>query len=291
MRTFEELKQLLAQIKGNDCSVPDGADVDGIIADMLRFIGHTDAELRDKLIYSIFDSWAENGALSATQMKHILTTCLGERYLFLGIGEKGTDSVFTRAFSSLLISVAFCMHDENPFLTAKEIQGVKETVLRYVSQEKDYRGYVDGKGWAHAVAHIADALVNIAGVEKAVDVDGDYCIGREGMLEILQAVKFLVCNKEHVYSAEEDERLVTPFMAAITDRKIFATEELIGWIGSFNMADSEYWKGAMPGDYYLRVNRKNFMRSLYFRLQSQISTEGFEEICKFLLGFLAKSGD
>jgi len=75
---------------------------------------------------------------------------------------------------------------------------------------------------------------------------------------------------------------------AVTDRKIFATEELIGWIGSFNMADNEYWKGTMPGDFYLHVNRKNFMRSLYFRLQSQISTEGFEEICKFLLGFLAK---
>lgn len=291
MRNFEDLKQLLIRVKNNDYSVPDGVDLDSIIDDMLKFIGHTDAELRDELIYTTFVQWCEiKEVVSAEQMKYILNICLDEQHLFFGIGEKDTDSVFTRSFSSLLINVAFCVHHENPFLAAKDIHGIKEAVLRYISQEKDYRGYVAGKGWAHAIAHIADALLTIADVNKAIDVDGNYNIGREGLMEVLQAVKSLVCNKEYVYTAEEDERLVIPFMVA-TDHKILTSKELIGWINSFNAGDKEYRKGTMPNDYYLYINRKNFMRSLYFKLQSQIETEGFEEICKFMLGFLVDADD
>jgi len=282
MRNPEQLKQLLLQVKENNYNVPDGVDVDGVIADMLKFIGHTDGELRDGLIYTTFIEWGEyKGIISIEQMRHILDICLSDTHLFFCIGEKNTDSVFTRSFSSLVISVAFCIHYERPFLTTDDVQNIKNLVLRYIDEEKDYRGYVDGKGWAHAVAHIADALVNIAGCESG----GEHCIGRKGVLEVLQAIKFLVCNKEYVYTCQEDERLVTPFMVA-TDLKIFTTQELIGWIDSFNMADKEYWRGNMPGDYYMHVNRQNFMRSLYFRLKSQITTEGFAEICEHMHGFL-----
>jgi len=285
MRTAEELKQIITQVKDNNYNVPDGVCVDSIISDMLKFIGHTDGELRDNLIYSTFVQWCEEKKLvSPDKMKEILDICLSDTHLFFGIGKNGTDSVFTRSFSSLVIALAFCVHDETPFLTIADVQTIKDTVLRYISQEKDYRGYVNGKGWAHAVAHIADVLVNIAGCE----IDDKFCIGRDGMLEILQAVKTLVCNSEYVYTAEEDERLVTPFMVA-TDIKVFTTKELIDWIDSFNMSDNEYWKGTMPGDYYRHINRKHFMRSLYFRLQSQISTEGFEEICNHMRRFLVDS--
>ena len=289
MRAPQELKQLLIEIKDNDYAAPD--DMDGIIDDMLAHIGNPDGELRDKLIYSTFYQWCEEKAVvSTTQMRHILDTCISDTHLFHGIGESGTDSVFTRAFSSLLINIAFCVHYEQPFLSVKDIQDVKAAVLRYISEEKDYRGYIDGKGWAHAVAHIADALLAVAGVEKAADIEGDYSIGREGMQEVLHAVKFLVCNKEHIYSAEEDERLVIPFMV-VTDSKALTTQELIDWIDSFNMANNQYWKGDMPADYYSYVNRKNFMRSLYFMLRSQIETEGFADICKFMEGFLIESDE
>jgi len=201
MRTFEELKQLLIEVKDNDYNVPSGVDVDSVIADMLKFIGHTDAELRDNLIYMTFVYWIEEkGLVSVEKMKEILDICLSDSHLFYGIGEKGTDSVFTRSFSALVIALAFCLHDESPFLTIDDVQTIKETVFRYINEEKDYRGYVDGKGLAHSVAHIADVLVNIASFE----IDNKYCLGREDIYEILEAVKFLVRNKECVYSTREE---------------------------------------------------------------------------------------
>lgn len=288
MRNFEELKQLLAKIKANDYEVPAGIDVDGVIDDMLKFIGHVDPELRDNLIYPTFMNWGEEkGIISAEKMKYILNVCLSNSHLFFGIGEKDTDSVFTRAFSSLIISVAFCMQYENPFLSANDIMDIKKAVLRYIDQEKDLRGYVDGKGWAHAVAHIADALYNLAGCDKVAcaDNDDEYCIGRESLLEILQAIKTLVCTKDCVYGAEEDERLASALMVVIW-REVLTNDEIISWIDSFDMADNEWWNGSVPADYYLHVNRKNFMRSLYFKL---LSDKKYEKICEFMRGFLVET--
>ena len=54
MRTCEELRQQLVQIKENNWKVPEDVDLDALITDMLRFIGHADGELRDGLIYIIF---------------------------------------------------------------------------------------------------------------------------------------------------------------------------------------------------------------------------------------------
>jgi len=42
---------------------------------------------------------------------------------------------------------------------------VHETIARvldYARDERDRRGYIDGKGWAHTVAHTADALDSCA---------------------------------------------------------------------------------------------------------------------------------
>ena len=47
----------------------------------------------------------------------------------------------------------------------------------------------------------------------------------------------------------------------------------------------------MPDDFNLLMNRKNLMRSLYFRLQSQIKTEGFAKICDHMLGFLVEKDE
>jgi len=285
MRTYEELKQQLIQIKDNNYVISSEINVDGLIADMLKFIGHSDAELRDELIYSTISTLTENMTFSTTQVKHILTTCLGEGHLFFNIGEKDTDSVFTRAFSSLPISVALWFNqNKTPFLTADELTHIMDTVLRYTKQEKDYRGYVDGKGWAHAIAHIADALGHLAEASKTVDGEGEFSLGRDGLLEILDAVKSMICS-DYMYTAEEDERLAVPVMDVIY-REVLTNEELIEWIDGFNMTDTAWRRSSYPGSYYRYINCKHFMRSLYFKL---LSDGDYDVLCKYMLGFLVES--
>lgn len=269
MRNFEEMKQLIKQIEGSDYAVPAGIDLDGLIADMLSYVGHIDSDLREG-VYSTFANWSDNGVLSTDQIRHVLYVAMDDRHLFLGIGESGTDSVFMRAFASLLVSVALYMHDKNPFLTKTEIETVKATVLRYVAQEKDYRGYVQGKGWAHAIAHAADALAHIACVDKAVDADGEYTVGRDGMLEILNATQMLAINSQLVYDAQEDERLAV-VVIDVLDSQVLSQDDMLGWLTKLG-ADIE--RVVLPSDNFRRINQKHFMRSLYFLMVSDDSHEG-----------------
>jgi len=278
MRTYEELKGLLTEVKNNNFDALDGIDVDSVLDDMLRFIGRTDAEFRDDLIYMTFLEWGEyKGLISSEKARDILKTCLSDTHLFHGIGESGTDSVFTRSFSVLLLPVLFCMHNENPFLTADDIGNTRKTVVRYASLEKDFRGFVDGKGWAHAVAHTADALSNIT----ACEIDDELVCDRDAILEILEATKSLVSNRELVFATNEDDRLAEIFYDAGSS-EILTHDELIAWLDSFGLADNGWRKNATSADRTMYANRKNFMRAVYFRMMSD---SDHEAICKHIMGY------
>lgn len=80
-------------------------NLEEVIKEMLIHIGSVDGELRDSLIFSTFYQLIENNKLSNSLMVKILDICLSEEYLFKGIGEQGTDTVFTRSFSSLVIAL------------------------------------------------------------------------------------------------------------------------------------------------------------------------------------------
>jgi len=281
MRTYEELKQLLTQIKEADYSIPGNADADGIIEDMLKNIGHTCPVLRDDLIYPTLMTWCEDGHISIDKVRYILNTCIGEDYLFRGIGENGTDSVFTRTFSMLMIPVAFCVHDETPFLTDDEIANVKETVLRYIGMEKDFRSYIEGKGWSHSVSHTADALQNLA-----------FVVGCNDTYEILDAVKSLALNGVVPYDTDEGERLaeaaIAAFYATVCEKEDISVIEFCDWLKS--ISDVKIIRGTAHG-IYTRLNRKNFVKSLYTKLlldrdDFEDYQKEYDEVCKYLLELL-----
>lgn len=275
MRTFKELKDVLIQVKEGDYSVPEGVNLDTLIDDMLRFLGDVDPELRDELICSTLYIWAEEeGILTTAQMHKILNTCLSDKYLFLGIGENGTDTVFTRAFSALYIGLALCRHDEEPYLSDEEVQNVKQILLNYVNQEIDFRGYVDGKGWAHSIAHVADALNDLVFCD---------CLTREDLFEVLDAVKTIVLNATIVYEAGEDDRVAVVF-ESICEREILTSDDVIAWLKSFDY-QFDHTAGEYPQIFYSHVNRRHFLRCIYFML---LNLDGFGKVADYVLEMLGR---
>lgn len=273
MRTFHELKKVLYQVRENEYNVPKGVDLESLIDDMLKFLGDTDSELRDELICSTFYTWAHSDIFTTSLMHKILNTCISEQYLFLGIGETNTDTVFTRAFSSLYIGLALCMHDEKePYLTNEEVHNIKQALFSYVKQEKDFRGYVKGKGWAHSMAHVSDALNDLVFCD---------CLTREDLLEILDVVKAIALNDALVYEAGEDDRIAVVF-ESICEREILTNEDILNWLQSFDYPyDRE--KGEYPQNFYSHVNRRHFLRCIYFMLLSLDGLEGIAEYVKEML--------
>lgn len=250
------LKEKLLALAENDFHLSGGEDGTALIPAMLRHIGSTDTTLRDDLIYSAFYTWVvADRCLDREQMRFIAQTALDERHLFYGLGERETDSVFTRTFSVLLLPLVLFRHRAQPLFSPEEVLQIKGCLLRYLREEKDRRGFVEGKGWAHGAAHCADALDELAQCGE---------LGAADHMEILQAIQSVVCCAEMIYSYGEEERLATAVVAAI-GRQLLPAMELSGWIQAFTPAVLAV--DATPQRLIIRSNVKNFLQSLFFRLQ------------------------
>ena len=255
MLTETQLKEKLQTLAENDFQLSDEDDLDALLTAMMTHIGSLDPELRDELIYvGFYNLIQKQPVVSAEQLKTLLGKVLSDEGMFYQLGEPEGDGVFTRAFSVLLLPLILIAHRKQPFLDMDKMIRVREGLLRFMREEQDRRGFVDGKGWAHAIAHGADALDDLA---QCVELDAD------GLREILAVVQRVICISDMVYTHGEEERLVTPVIATLR-RNLLAEEEIVRWIVGFGKAATAV--EGMPQRMYIQGNVTNFLQSLYFRL-------------------------
>jgi hypothetical protein len=227
-----------------------------LIPEMLQHIGSLDSHLRDDLIYTAFVSWVMvHKVIPKDRIHQIFQTVVSDAYMFKGIGEQGTDTVFQRSFSVLLLPVLLIAHREDAYLSSEEVLETKDKLIAFVKMEKDRRGYVEGKGWAHAMAHAADALDDIARCEEISKIE---------LIELLGAIKSIVCEADIGYAYGEEERSITPLIA-ILNRELLSSQEIKDWIERF--AEIVNTTDPIPNRIVMRTNVKNFLQSLYFRLR------------------------
>jgi hypothetical protein len=259
-----QLKEKLQVFAENEFHLSENDELSEIIPDMLNHIGSTDGYLRDDLIYSAFDTWIlEFNAINPELLRGILLEILNEQHMLYNIGEQNTDSVFRRSFSVLLLPLLLGAHLSQPYLTSPEIQQIKEKLLYFVANEKDRRGFVSGKGWAHSIAHAADALDKLALCSELNKID---------LAEILEAIHYVICTKDIGYLHGEDERNVTAVITIIK-RELLSEIEITQWIQSF--AEDMLSVKSLPEKHIIRSNVKSFLQSLYFRLQWEKVTNDF----------------
>jgi hypothetical protein len=249
----EELKERLHAIKGNEFKIPESMNAFEMALTMLEYLGDSDSELRDDLIYSTLGRWITTGVFNKEQLKQILAIILDDKHLFYKIGEKDTNSVFMRAFSVLIVASIVYVHREDSFLDYEELITVKNKVIKYMEEEKDVRDYVIEGGWAHTAAHSSDTLDELSLCKE---------FGREELFEILRAIKLKVSISDHAYICYEDERLAYATNSLIS-RDLLTEEEISEWIKSFSEYDK---KIDFPNHYYLISNIRNYLNSLYYRL-------------------------
>ncbi|WP_150271388.1 DUF2785 domain-containing protein [Paenibacillus tepidiphilus] len=246
------LKEKLYTIKENNYQAP--LDTFTLVQEMMNNIGSLDAELRDELIYTTLSHWIPDGALTASELEQLLAIVLDPEHLLYKIGEADSDSVFTRSFSMLVLPLIIIKHREAPFLVSDQIHQIKESVFYNVREERDYRGYDEVKGWAHAVAHAADALDDLAQCSE---------LGRDDLIAILGLAYDKMTITERVYSDGEDERMVNAIMSVL-NRNILNQSEMEQWIERFgNVEKSPDFLTA----FRQKNNIKNFLKSLYFRIK------------------------
>lgn len=252
-------KSFWQSIVDADFAVPEGHTVADLTPELLSFLGSTDIDVRDPFGYTILVQWiVRDGRYSPDELRAMRDQLLSN--LNVGIGENGTDTVFLRSFSILILSVIVYRENQQPFLSEAEIADLLTHTLRYFTAEHDLRGFVPEKGWAHSVAHTADALKFLARNVKTTATQHE---------SILNAIADkLLLPVTYVYIHSEDERLVSTLID-VMKRAVLPPETWNVWLDRFSD-----WKNSwQPGDFVPTIhapwwNTKNFLRSLYFRVDT-----------------------
>ena len=265
MLTSSELKTQLREFSQTTDRIPPSGELPRLLEAMTTHLGSPDPELRDELIYFTFAKWIPKDVLSTAQLKQLLTTVLDEQHLFYRIGENGTDSVFTRSFSVLLLPLIVYAHLRHPYLSTAEIFKIKTGLLQYVRDEKDRRGYVEPQGWAHTVAHTADAIDELAKCRELNAAD---------LRDLLGAISVLLNEPRQVYAFEEDERLSVASVT-IFRRQLLEPADWETWLESLFSLTRETRPTLQA--HHLRINIKHFLRSFYFRLRRPENAEVLDQ--------------
>lgn len=265
----EQLKIDLQRIKANEYNLNGDEQVRNYVDLMLKYIGDSDPELRDDLIYLTFVYWIEEkNYFTNEELISLLNKILSEEFAFYNIGSDNDDSVLRRSFSILLINPILCVHLDKDFLDENMILKTKNCLIRYFNEEKDWRGYDEKKGWLHALAHAADGmhiLVNCKGITEEI------------CKEIMVTIENLLCKGRYVFSAEEYERLMTIIYDDVICDNLLEEEYVCNWIEGLGRVlgiEDNITK------FRARANVKNAMRSVYFRV---IHNNGSERILKSIV--------
>lgn len=263
--TIMDFKEKLRRISNNDNVLGDGDDINEIIDSLLKNIGSLDSELRDDLIYSTFSKLISSKQVDDEKLKWILDEITDDSHLFYKINENDEKSVYTRTFSILIVASALARHRKCTLLNKSELHNIFNKVIKYCKLEKNYHGYDESYGWAHSTAHTADALDELAMCSE---------FDKDNLIKILDMVTLKICIGDYVYIHEEDERLVTAVINVIKRNEI-PFDYLQQWISKLSniTALDDYMM-----NYAMKLNIKNFLRSIYFRINKEDISLNFKEV-------------
>ncbi|MFJ7734671.1 DUF2785 domain-containing protein [Lysinibacillus sp. NPDC097231] len=201
----DELKDRLQALEKGQATL-EQENQEQLLHSMLAHIGSTNSELRDNLIYGSFYDWIlEKNLLDHSRLTELLDFSMNN-LLCKGIEERESDLVFTRTFTSLLLALILFRDHQDDFLSQHKLDDCKDKLLAYLAAEKDVRGYVTGKGWAHSVAHVSDAIDELVKNPK---------ISKETYVDFLHALWNMILRNDYVFIHNEDERLLVPILTML----------------------------------------------------------------------------
>jgi len=240
------------QVVEDDFGVPSDRPLDDLTAELTRMLGSTDPQLRDGTAYPALATWTDRGVYDD------LLSGLGDGMaagLTVGLGEQETDSVFRRSFSVLILGECMARDNAAGLLPATKILEWGDRVSTWYLRERDLRGFVPGKGWAHAIAHGADAIAALANSPH---------LGTNELTVLLDVLgDRLTVPVESVFTAGEPDRIAYATMAVLR-RNLVPLRVIEPWIARLTAAARGRAGGRDP--FVVRGNPEAFLRALYLQL-------------------------
>jgi len=145
----------LQALKARDFELSNAETRNQLAVALADCLGHSDPQLRDGVAFEGLAAWMRKGQLE--------TATLRELHARLVPMLKAEDPQgFRRPFASLVLSEVVRTDRIQPWMTVDERARLVEAAAAYLERITDYRGFIDGEGWRHGVAHTADLALQLA---------------------------------------------------------------------------------------------------------------------------------
>jgi Protein of unknown function (DUF2785) len=260
------------QVRSAEMKVPTDRPLADLTAELTTMLGSVDPVERDETAYPILATWISEGVYDD------LLAGLGDGMaagLTQGLGESGTDSVFRRSFSALVLAECIERDNAESLLPPAKILEWGDRVTGWLVRERDVRGFVPGRGWAHAVAHGADAVGVLA-------ESPHFGLNELTVLLDVIADRLLLETPAPLASGEPD-RLALATMT-ILRRRLVPLRIIEPWLARLTAAATA--TGSPEHDPYLTTgNPEAFLRALH--IQVALAPEPIDVRADLLLELVA----
>jgi len=239
-----------------------------VVKMILDNVGNTHSLIRENMM-GIHDRLVEEGHCSKDECIHLFSTSL--RNLSKGLGSKADDLVFCRAFSSLYVAFIVDIDEKLNLLSQEQYMMALEKGIDYMMQEVDRRGFVKGKGWAHALAHGADLLC---------------CLVSHSKFPLAYAEKILDCIKFHITSQDgfidNEEKRLASIMPILIDKGL-GEHVVQNWIKTLiPRSTAEMYTDESYFNCRIIFNSSYFLTYLHYILKDKPELEALR---KFIIKF------
>ena len=211
-----QTRESLQALKILKFTLPDADARNALAEGLLGCLADPDSNLRDGIAYEALAQWMRAGDFDADELRKLRDA------LYAMLDGDDADG-FRRPFSALVLSEVARTDRIQPWMTPVEREDMVDKATAFVQSIDDYRGYDDGQGWRHGVAHGADWLMQLS-LDPALE--------RRQLDAILAAVAVqAVPDSAHAYVFGEPGRLARPVLY-IAQRGVYSDAHWQAWFAA-----------------------------------------------------------
>lgn len=241
------------QVVADGLKVPADRSLIEMTEELTRMLGDPDPDIRDGIAFPTLATWIDEGVYDD------LLVGLGDGMthgLDFGLGLVRDDSVFRRSYSALVLTECIDRSTTAGLAGPEVVLRWGDRVMGWLARERDLRGFVPDHGWAHALAHGADALAALA---------RSPFIGRLELTVILDVIADrLLADTDSFWISGEDDRLALATMQVLS-RNVLGLDVLEPWV--VRVAAGAQGRGrTTQNPFRVSGNVQGFLRSLHLQL-------------------------
>ncbi len=145
----------LVALKASKFVLPDGTERSTVAVGLVDCLGDPDPEIRDGIAFEGISTW-----LRGKQLDSATVVSLYQK-LAKSVNAPPDAPGFRRPFAILVLSEVARADRITPTLTAAQFDSLVNLTARWMQDVGDYRGFIDGEGWRHGIAHGSDLVLQL----------------------------------------------------------------------------------------------------------------------------------